>query len=225
MEESFCNAITLLFLVVQLLSPIWLFATHGLQHASLPCPSPSPRACSNSCPLSQWCHPTMPSSVIPFSSCPQSFPASGGQSTRTSASASVLPMNIQGWFPLGWIVVWSVSYCEAYLLPLESPLLLGGELALSTISWWAFLQSCPQGELNSKQILCFCSREPSPCHPPSFPWFSHWDVFRTFFLFWEVGAQGKVSQAEPEFWSRGCRPPPWAGGPLGRREAWLPSTP
>ena len=85
--------------------------SHGLQHARLPCPSPSPRACSNSCPSSQWCHPTISSSVIPFSSCLQSFPvsgsfpisqlfASGGQSTGALASAPVLPMNIQDWFPL-----------------------------------------------------------------------------------------------------------------------------
>ena len=84
---------------------------HGLQHARLPCPSLSPGVCSNSCPLSQWCHPTISSSVIPFSSCLQSFPASGafqmsqfftsgGQSIGVSASASVLPMNIQDWFPL-----------------------------------------------------------------------------------------------------------------------------
>ena len=84
----------------------------GLQHARLPCPSPTPRACSNLCPLSQWCHPSVSSSVVPFSSCPQSFPASGsfpvsqffasgGQSVGVSASVSVLPMNIQGWFPLG----------------------------------------------------------------------------------------------------------------------------
>ena len=86
---------------------------HGLQHARLPCPSPSPRACSNSCPLSRWCHPTISSSVVPFSSCLQSFPASGsflmgqlfasgGQSIGTSASAAVLPMNTQDWSPLGW---------------------------------------------------------------------------------------------------------------------------
>ena len=85
---------------------------HGLQHAWLPCPSPTPGACSNSCPSSKWCHPTISSSVIPFSSCLQSFPASGsflvsqfftsgGQSIGASASASVLPMNIQNWFPLG----------------------------------------------------------------------------------------------------------------------------
>ena len=86
---------------------------HRLQHAKLPCPSPTLGACSNSCPLSQWCHPTISSSVIPFSSSFQSFPASGsfpmsqffasgGQSIGVSASASVLPMNIQDWFPLGW---------------------------------------------------------------------------------------------------------------------------
>ena len=85
----------------------------GLQHARLPCPSPTPGACSNSGPLGQWCHPTISSSIVPFSSCLQSFPASGsfpicqffksgGQSTGASASASVLPMNIQYWFPLGW---------------------------------------------------------------------------------------------------------------------------
>ena len=86
---------------------------HGLQHARPPCLSPTPGVYSNSCPLSQWCHPTISSSVIPFSSCLQSFPASGsfqmsqvfasgGQSIGVSASASVFPMNIQDWFPLGW---------------------------------------------------------------------------------------------------------------------------
>ena len=86
---------------------------HELQDARLPCPSPSPGAYSNSCPSSRWCHPTISSSVIPFSSCLQSFPASGsfqmshlfasgGQSIGVSASASVLPMNIQDWFALGW---------------------------------------------------------------------------------------------------------------------------
>ena len=84
---------------------------HELQHTRLPCP-PTPRACSNSSSSSWWCHPTISSSVIPFSSCLQSFPAlgsfpvsqffaSGGQSTAVSASASILPMNIQAWFPLG----------------------------------------------------------------------------------------------------------------------------
>ena len=81
---------------------------HGLQHTRLPCPSPSPRAYSNSCPSSQWCHPTILSSVTPFSSCPQSFAASGSfpmnqlfTSGGQRIEASVLPMNIHGWFPLG----------------------------------------------------------------------------------------------------------------------------
>ena len=85
---------------------------HGLKNAMLPCPSPSPGACSNSCPWNWWCHPTISSSVVPFSSCLQSFLASesfpmslffasGGQSIGASASASVLPVNIQDWFPLG----------------------------------------------------------------------------------------------------------------------------
>ena len=86
---------------------------HTLQHARLPCPSPTLRACSNSCLSSWWCHPTISSSVVPFSSHFQSFPASGsfpmsqffesgGQSIGVSASTSVLPMSIQDWFPLGW---------------------------------------------------------------------------------------------------------------------------
>ena len=85
---------------------------HGLQHTRLPCPSPSPGACSNSCPLNRWCQPTISSSVVPFSSCLQSFPASGsclmclvftsgGQSMGVLASSSILPMNIPCWFPLG----------------------------------------------------------------------------------------------------------------------------
>ena len=96
---------------VQLLSQVWLWP-HELQHSRLPCPLLSPGVCSNSCPLSQWCHPIILSSVAPFSSCPKSFPASGsipmiwfftsgGQYIGVSASASVLAMNIQGWFPLG----------------------------------------------------------------------------------------------------------------------------
>ena len=86
---------------------------HGLQHGRPPCPSPTPWVYSNSCPLSQWCHLAISSSVIPFSSSLQSFPASGsflmsqffasvGQSIGVSASTSVLPMNSLDWFPLGW---------------------------------------------------------------------------------------------------------------------------
>ena len=85
---------------------------HGLQHTRPPCPSPTPRVYSNSCPLSRWCHPTTSFSVVPFSSCLQSCPESGsfqisqfftlcGHSIGVSASSSVLSMNIQDWFPLG----------------------------------------------------------------------------------------------------------------------------
>ena len=89
------------------------FQPHGLQHARISYPLPTPEAYTNSCPLCWWCHPTISSSVVPFSSCLQSFPesgsfqisqffASGGQSIGVSASTSVLPMNIQDWFPLAW---------------------------------------------------------------------------------------------------------------------------
>ena len=98
---------------MQSLSRVWLFVTHRLQHTRPPCPSPAPGVYSNSCALSWWCHPTISSSVVPFSSHSQSFPASrsfpvsqlfisGGHSIGVSASASVLPMNIQDWFSLGW---------------------------------------------------------------------------------------------------------------------------
>ena len=109
--------------MILLLMSIWISAAqsfidslrpHGLQHARLPCPSPTPGTCSNSWPSSQWCHPTISSSVVLFSSCLQSFPASGsfprsqfftsgGQNNGVSASASVLPTNIQDWLPLRWI--------------------------------------------------------------------------------------------------------------------------
>ena len=96
--------------VTQLFDSLW---PHGLQHTRPPCPSPTPRVYSNSCPLSWWCHQTISSSVVPFSSHLQSFPASGsfpmsqlfasgGQNIGVSASASVFPLNIQDWFPLGW---------------------------------------------------------------------------------------------------------------------------
>ena len=105
---TFCCSIRFSCSVVS--NSLW---PHGLQHTRPLCPSPTPRVYSNSCPLSQWCHATISSSVIPFSSRLQSFPASGsfpmnqffasgGQSIRVSASASVLPMNIQDLFPLGW---------------------------------------------------------------------------------------------------------------------------
>ena len=97
------------FVVVQSLSHVWLFWPRELQHSRLPCPSPSPGVCSNSCPLSQWCHPTISSSIIPFFWL-QSFPASGSfqmswffatGGLSIGASGSVLRTVIQGWFPLG----------------------------------------------------------------------------------------------------------------------------
>ena len=101
---------------------------HGLQHARLPCPSPTPRTYSNSCPSSQWCHPTIASSVVPFSSHLQSFPVSGsfsmrqfltsgGQNIGVSASASVLPMNIKDWYPsrcTGWISLQSKGLSRVF---------------------------------------------------------------------------------------------------------------
>ena len=101
---------------------------HGLQHAGPPCPSPLPGAYSNSCPSSRWCHPTISSFVVPFSSSLQSFPVSGsypmsqfftsgGQSIGVSASATVLLMNIQDWFPLGytsWISLQSKGLARVF---------------------------------------------------------------------------------------------------------------
>ena len=134
----------------------------ALQLARLPCPSPSPRVCSNSCPSSRWCHPTISFSVVPFSSHLQSFPASGsfpgtqffasgGQRTGVSASASVLPVNIQDWFLLGStaptriaagsnvclstpVSVWHSSFHDLYFqpqqtwCPVESPRILSARI-------------------------------------------------------------------------------------------------
>ena len=105
------NFLPIKFSSVELPSHVWLFATPWTRP---PCPSSTPGVYKHSCPLSQWCPPTISSSVVPFSSCLQFSPASGsfqksqflvsgGQSIGVSASASVLPMNIQDWFPLGWI--------------------------------------------------------------------------------------------------------------------------
>ena len=117
MSQCLCLVLAFLHLVISVQfsrsvvsDSLW---PHDLQHDRPPCPSPTSRACSSSCPLSRWCHPTILSSVVPFSSPLPSFPASGsflmslfftsgGQSMGASASASVLPMNIQDWFPLGW---------------------------------------------------------------------------------------------------------------------------
>ena len=110
MNKSCLDWYLLLLFSCSVVSDSWW--PHGLQHSRPPCPSPSPGVCSDSGPLSQWCHPTISSSVTPFSSCLQSFPApgsfpmswlftSGGQCIGASTSASVLPINIQGWFPFG----------------------------------------------------------------------------------------------------------------------------
>ena len=142
---------------VQLLSHVWLCQHHGLQHTRPSCPSPTPRAYSNSCPSNQWCHPTTPSSLVPFSSHLQPFPASGsfpmsqlfvsgGQSTGVSASVSVLPMNTQDWSPLrliGWISLQSkglksllqhhsskesIIWCSAFFtVPLSHPYMTTGK--------------------------------------------------------------------------------------------------
>ena len=118
MLSFLCMCILLLFSHSVVSESLW---PHRLQHARLPCPSPSPRVCPNSCPLSRWCHPIISSFVIPFSPCLHSFPASGSfpvswlftsgsQSIGASATASVLPMNIQGWFPLRLTSLISFQY-------------------------------------------------------------------------------------------------------------------
>ena len=121
---------------------------HGQQHARLPCPSPAPGACSNSCPSSRWCHPTMSSSVVPFSFHLQSFPASrffpmsqlfalGGQSIGASASASVIPINIQDWFPfrMDWLDLLAVQGTLKSLLQHHSS-------KASVLRFSAFLSPC-----------------------------------------------------------------------------------
>ena len=110
-KKKSCNRVW--FSLVQLLSSVRALPLHEPEHARPPCPSPTPRVHPNSCPLSRWCHPIISSSVIPFSSCLQSFPASGsfpmsqlftsgGKSIGASASTSVIPMNTQDWSLLGW---------------------------------------------------------------------------------------------------------------------------
>ena len=136
---------------------------HGLKHARLPCPSSTPRACSNSCPSSRWCHPAISSSVIPFSSCLQSFPPSGtfpmsqlftssSQNIIASASTSVLPMTIQDWFALGstgWISLLSkellrvfsnttvLQHSAFFRVQLSHPYTTTGKAIPSTI--WTFI--------------------------------------------------------------------------------------
>ena len=150
---------------------------HGLQHTRIPCSLPSPGVCSNSCPLSQWCHSTISSSVVPFSSRLQSFPASGSfpvswlfvsgsQSIRVSASASVLPMDIQGWSPLGWtgwiisssfwrLLAFMVCGCiksiTAFLFTSPSPLRSG--LKSPSLSLFLDTHVCFQAPYESPRII------------------------------------------------------------------------
>ena len=111
-DISFPSLLLIQFSRSVMSNPLW---PHGLQHGRIPCPSPTPRVYPNPCPSSQWCHPTISSSVGPFSSCLQSFPELGSfqmnrfftscsQSIGVSASPSVLPMNIQDWFPLWGLI-------------------------------------------------------------------------------------------------------------------------
>ena len=135
---------------------------HKLQHASPPCPSPTPRVHPNPCPSSRWCHPAISSSVIPFSSSPQSLPASGsfpvnqlftwgGQSIGVSASASVLPVNTQDWSPLGW-TGW---------IPLQSKW-LARVFSSTTVQKHQFFGAQPSSQSNSgnlsinKKTVSFC---------------------------------------------------------------------
>ena len=121
---------------------------HELQHARPTCPSPTPRPYSNPCPLNRWCHPTISSSVVSFSSCPQSFPASGsfpmshfftsgGQSTGVSASASIPPMNSQNWFPLGgtgWVSLQSKGLSRVFSsTTVQKHRFFGAQLPLESI--------------------------------------------------------------------------------------------
>ena len=155
---------------------------HGLQHTRLPCPPPTPGAYSNPCPSSWWCHPTISSSVVPFSSCLQSFPASGSfkmsqlfasssQSIGVSASASVLPKNIQDWSPLGWTLKSplqhhsseaSILRCSAFfIVQLSHPYMTTGKTIVLTR--WTFVGKVMSMLFNmlSRLVITFLSRSKS----------------------------------------------------------------
>ena len=189
---------------------------HGLQHTRFPCPSLSPGAWSNSCPLNQWCHPTISSSVTPFSSCPQSFPGSGsfpvsqlfttgGQSIGASALVSVLPVNIQGWFPLGLTglislqsktlksllqchsLKASVLWCSAFfMVPLSHLYVTTGKTIALTI-WTSSAKLCLcfyigyfySSFTNLFESLNECSK---------IQWLSRWVFRNAFFLFFLTSA-------------------------------------
>ena len=161
---------------------------HESQHTRPPCPSPTPGVYSNSCPLCRWCHPTISSSVVPFSSCPQSFPASGSfpmsqlfasddQSIGVSASASVLSMNTQDWSPLGWMVDGLVgSPCSPRDSQKSSPTLQFKSISSSALS---FLYNPALTSIRDHWKILFVylffgvrdlsslPRDPTSIHPPA----------------------------------------------------------
>ena len=155
--------------------------SHGPQHTRLPCPSPTPGVYSNSCPLSQWCHPTISSFVVTFSSRLLSFPASGsfqmgqffpsgGRSIGVSASASVPPVNIQDWFPLGWTCLISLQSVQ----DLNSPPWgwTHDSCTGSAILTTGLRRKCPDTFLNKLKYYWLCKDLPSP--PNKTVWIFHW---------------------------------------------------
>ena len=183
---------------------------HELQHARPPCPSPTPRVHPNSCPSSRWCHPAISSSVIPFSSCPQSLPASdsfpmsqifawGGQSTGVSALASVLPKNIQDWSPsewTGWISLQSKGLSRVFSnTTVQKHQFFGAQLSSqssSHIHTWAFVGKVMSLLLNMLSRLVIASLPRSkhlliPHCSHHLQWFWSPEVFQKkhlFLLYW-----------------------------------------
>ena len=179
----------------------------GLQRTRLPCSSLSPWVCSNSCALSLWCHPTISPSVAPFSSCPQSFPASrsfpmsqfftsGDQSIGTSPSASVFPMNIQGWFPLGWTGLisllskglWRVFYTTTVLWHLAFLMVHLSHPYMTTkktkaLTRWTFVGKMMSLFFNtlSRFVITFLPRSKclliSQIVPKPYPWPGPWKKY------------------------------------------------
>ena len=152
---------------------------HGLQHAGLPCPSLSCGVCSDSYPLCWWCHPAISSAVTRFSSCLQSFPASGsfpmswsfasgGQSIGASALASVLPMNIQGWFPLGLTGLISL-HPKGFSRVFSSTIVQKHQFFSAQPSLWfnSHIHTCKS--VSSVAQLCLTLFDPMDCRKPGFP--------------------------------------------------------
>ena len=161
-----------------------------IQHARLPCRSTSPGVCSNSWPLSQRCHPTIMSSVIPFSSCLQSFPpsgsfpmswlfTSGGQSTGASASASVFPMNIQGWFPFGLTGVPADFYYLAIKSTLEPATTLPSPQWNQNFLLSRRLKKKKNAVSSFSRLIC---KSKFPPFPPIYPLFSYLFLFHSDYL-------------------------------------------